>query len=491
MEHEASSSATRSRRQFFGSVWGLSALGLFAVTGAEAQRTHGRRPNIIVLLVDDWGWTDLGVYGSAFYQTPHLDKIAQEGVRFTNAYASCPGCSPSRAALLTGKVPPRVSITDWIPGRKQHPYSPVIMPEDSDHLALEETTIAEVLKPLGYATASIGKWHLGGEGSGPMQQGFDLNIAGTFRGSPPSYFAPYKVELPGIADPPEGEFLTERLCQEAENFMDANRDKPFFLYLSEFAVHTPLQAEQDVVKKYAAKADLLNYQHNATYAAMVESVDDTVGRLRAKLAVLGLEKDTVIFITSDNGGLNYEGKSHTPVTFNRPLRAGKGHLYEGGVRVPLIVFDPQAKARVEDFPVAGIDFLPTIAAYAGAPAPRGVDGISLRELIRDAKRPAARELYWHYPHYSNQGGYPGGSVREGDWKLIENYENGALELYNLRSDIREEKNLAFEQAAKARELHTKLNAWRERVGAKMPAKNPGYDPAKADQELTGARRENQ
>ncbi len=491
MNNASGSSTTRSRREFLQAALSLPPLGAAVRKAKAAKQPRDRRPNIVLLLVDDWGWADLGVYGSTFYETPHLDKVAAEGVRFTNAYASCPVCSPSRAALLTGKVPPRLGITDWIPGRKQHPYSPVIMPEDGDHLALEETTIAEALKPLGYATASIGKWHLGGEGFGPTQQGFDVNIAGTFRGSPPSYFAPYKVELPGIADPPEGEFLTERLCQEAEKFMEANRDKPFFLYLSEFAVHTPLQAEQDVAEKYAAKADLLNYQHNATYAAMVESVDDTVGRLRAKLAMLGLEKDTVIFITSDNGGLNYEGKSHTPVTFNQPLRAGKGHLYEGGVRVPLIVFDPQAKARVEDFPVAGIDFLPTIAAYAGAPAPRGVDGISLRELIRDARRPAARELYWHYPHYSNQGGYPGGSIRDGDWKLIENYENGALELYNLRADIREEKNLAFEQAAKARELHTKLSAWRERVGAKMPAKNPDFDAAKADQGLTGARRENQ
>lgn len=485
------SPATHARRQFLQSALGLPALSLATRSMEAAQKPRERRPNIVLLLVDDWGWADLGAYGSTFYETPHLDKMAAEGVRFTNAYASCPVCSPSRAALLTGKVPPRVNITDWIPGRKQHPFSPIVMPEDSDHLALEETTIAEALKPLGYATASIGKWHLGGEGFEPTRQGFDLNVAGTHRGSPASYFAPYKADLPGIAEPPDGEFLTERLCREAEAFIEANRARPFFLYLSEFAVHTPLQAEKDVIAKYAAKANLLDYQHNATYAAMVESVDDTVGRLRAKLATLGLEKDTIILITSDNGGLNYEGKSHAPVTFNRPLRAGKGHLYEGGVRVPMIVLDPRAKPRVEEYPVAGIDFLPTIAAYAGASSPAGIDGVSLRELIRDARRPASRELYWHYPHYSNQGGYPGGSVREGDWKLIENYENGVLELYNLKTDIREENNLASEQAAKARELHAKLSAWRKRVGAKMPMKNPGYDPAKADQELTGSRRENQ
>ncbi|MCC6265305.1 MAG: sulfatase [Bryobacterales bacterium] len=491
MREVSRSCAARSRRWFLQSATALAALVVTAPRTGAAQKPATRHPNIVVLLVDDWGWTDLGAYGSTFYETPHLDKLAAEGVRFTNAYASCPVCSPSRAALLTGKVPPRVGITDWIPGRKQHPFSPILMPEDADHLALEETTIAEVLKPLGYATASIGKWHLGGEGFEPTRQGFDVNIAGTHRGSPPSYFAPYKAELPGIVDPPDGEFLTERLCREAEAFIETNRARPFFLYLSEFAVHTPLQAEKDVIEKYAAKANLLEYQHNGTYAAMVESVDDAVGRLRAKLALFGLEKDTVIFVTSDNGGLVYEGKSRTPVTFNRPLRAGKGHLYEGGVRVPLIVFDPKVKPRVEDCPVAGIDFLPTIAAYAGASAPPGIDGISLRDLIRDGKRPAARELYWHYPHYSNQGGFPGGSIREGDWKLIENYENGALELYNLKTDLREEKNLTHEQGAKARELHAKLKAWRERVGAKTPMKNPGYDAAQADQELTGSRRENQ
>lgn len=479
-----------SRRLFLESVLGVSA-GLGIAGRAAAQAIRGRLPNVILLLVDDWGWTDLGAYGSTFYQTPHLDKIAKEGVRFTNAYASCPVCSPTRAAVMTGKVPPRVNITDWIPGRKQHEFSPIVMPEDSDHLALEETTIAEVLKPLGYATASIGKWHLGGEGYEPTKQGFDLNIAGNDKGSPPGYFAPYRAPLPGIEDSPEGEFLTERLCQEAEKFIEANKDKPFFLYLPEFAVHTPLQAEKEVIEKYAAKASLLEYQHNATYAAMVESIDDTVGRLRAKLSMLGIEKNTLIVVTSDNGGLNYEGNGRTPVTFNRPLRAGKGHLYEGGIRVPMVIYDPQAKPRVDDTPVASIDLLPTIAAYAGARVPQGIDGASLRDLIRDAKRITDRALFWHYPHYSNQGGYPGGAIREGDWKLIENYENGNLELYNLRADIREEHNLAHEQLSKARELHAKLNDWRKRVGAKMPAKNPHYDPAKADQGLTGARRENQ
>jgi arylsulfatase A len=461
------------------------------VTAAAAQQRPSRRPNILLILVDDWGWTDMGACGSNFYETPHLDKLAREGVRFTNGYASCPVCSPTRAAVMTGKAPPKVDITDWIPGRKQHEYSPILMAEDSDHLALEEVTIPEMLKPLGYHTAHIGKWHLGGEGHGPKEQGFDLNIAGTDRGSPPGYFAPYRWPLPNVEDSPDGEFLTRRLCDEAENYMEAHREEPFFLYYSLFAVHTPLQGEPEVIAKYAKKSNFLEYQRNPVYAAMVESLDDSVGRLRAKLAQLGIADNTVILVTSDNGGLVYEGKSQVPATYNRPLRAGKGHLYEGGTRVPFMVYDPQAKPRVDDTPVISTDLLPTIAAYTGAQVPKGVDGVNLRDLVRDGKDLRERELCWHYPHYSNQGGFPGGSIRSGDWKLIENYDSGTVELYNLRTDLREEQNLALSNRAKVRELQAKLDTWRKQVGAKMPVPNPNYDPSRADQELTGSRRENQ
>lgn len=477
-----------SRRQFLRASLGTAAA---AIGTGCARKTGARRPNFLLILVDDWGWTDMGAYGSTFYETPHLDKAASEGVRFTNAYSACPVCSPSRAAVMTGKYPPRVNITDWIPGRPQHEFSPILMPEDSHQLALDETTIAEVLKPLGYATANIGKWHLGGEGFSPTDQGFDINIAGTERGSPASYFAPYPETFPGIENSPEGESLTRRLCDEAEKYLENAGNTPFFLYYPLFTVHTPLQAEQEVISKYEKKADPREYQHNATYAAMVESLDDTVGRLRNKLKELGLEKDTIIIITSDNGGLMYPGTRTVLVTSNRPLRAGKGHLYEGGTRVPFLILDPQAKAWVEDTPVSGIDLLPTIAAYAGAPTPQGIDGVSLKGMVRDHWRLAERDLYWHYPHYSNQGGFPGGSVRSGDWKLIENYDTGSVELYNLRSDLGEEHNLARKDPAKVRELQAKLNAWRQKVGAKIPAKNPNYDPAKADQGLTGSRRENQ
>lgn len=488
----SSSATAASRRHFLRATLGVTAGLAASFLGVSfAQQARARRPNIVLILADDWGWTDMGAYGSTFYETPHLDKLSREGVRFTNGYAACPVCSPSRAAVLTGKAPPRVNITDWIPGRKQHEFSPVITPEDSDQLALSEVTIAEMLKPLGYSTASIGKWHLGGEGFGPTNQGFDLNIAGTDKGSPPGYFAPYRTPLPGIENSPEGEFLTRRLCEEAEKYMEANKDNPFFLYYPLFTVHTPLQGEEEVIEKYRKKANYLEYQRNPVYASMVESLDESVGRLRAKLAQLGIERDTILLVTSDNGGLIYEGKSQVPVTYNRPLRAGKGHMYEGGTRVPFMIYDPQAKPRVDDTPVIGTDLLPTIAAYTGAQIPAGVDGVNLRDLVRDNRRTGERDLFWHYPHYSNQGGFPGGSIRSGEWKLIENYDSGAVELYNLRTDLREEHNLARGNPAKARELQAKLGAWRKRVGARMPTRNPNYDPEKADQELTGSRRDNQ
>ncbi|MCW5964215.1 MAG: sulfatase [Bryobacterales bacterium] len=488
----SSPSSTPSRRGFLRSALGVGAgISAGALGVSFAQQSQSRRPNILLILVDDWGWADMGAYGSTFYETPHLDKLARDGVRFTNGYASCPVCSPTRAAVMTGKAPPRVNITDWIPGRRPHEFSPIVTPEDSDRLAHEEVTIAEMLKPLGYATAHIGKWHLGGEGYGPTTQGFDVNIAGTDKGSPPGYFAPYRAPLPGIENSPPGEFLTRRLCDEAENYMEANRERPFFMYYALFAVHTPLEGEAPVIAKYAKKTNFLEYQRNPVYASMVESLDDSIGRLRAKLAMLGLEKDTIILVTSDNGGLLYEGKSQVPATYNRPLRAGKGHLYEGGTRVPFMIYDPQAKHRVDDTPVISTDLLPTIAAYTGARPPSGIDGVSLRELVRDDRRIAERDLCWHYPHYSNQGGFPGGSIRSGDWKLVENFDSGAVELYNLRTDLREENNLARSNTSKVRELQAKLESWRKRVGAKMPTKNPDYDPAKADQELTGSRRENQ
>ncbi|MFB3826469.1 MAG: sulfatase [Bryobacteraceae bacterium] len=442
-----------------------------------------RRPNIIIFLVDDLGWADVGCDGSTFYETPNVDRLASQGVRFTNGYAACPVCSPTRASIMTGKYPARLHLTDWIPGRRQWPTSKLLAPQFEQQLALDETTIAEMLKPLGYTSAAIGKWHLGGGSYLPEHQGFDLNIGGTERGSPPSYFPPYRI--PGLEPRSERDYLTDNLTARAEQFIESNRSKPFFLYLSHFAVHLPIGAKPEVAAKYRAKK-VTGEQKHPEYAAMVEGMDDSMGRILAKLDELGIANDTVIFYLSDNGGLRYEGKSTAPITSNAPLRAGKGHLYEGGIRVPTIVRWPGKLPAgvVNDTPVCSVDLLPTIAEMTGAK--RGVvDGVSLTPALRKGGALKRDALYWHYPHYSNQGGVPGGAVRQGDWKLIEFYEDGHVELYNLRDDPGERNNLAPKLKQKAAELRKKLDDWRRSVNAVMPAVNPKYDPATADQGLTG------
>jgi len=467
-----------SRRSFLGGL-GLAAAG----------RLTAQPPlNFVFILIDDLGWTDQACYGSTFYRTPHIDRLARQGMRFTNAYASCPVCSPTRASIMTGKYPARLNLTDWIPGRKQWPTARLLVPSFNQQLPLEETTIAEALRPSGYASASIGKWHLGGDGFLPEQQGFDLNIAGTHRGSPPGYFGP--IQLPNLTVESKQEYLTDRLALEAARWIEASKDRPFFLYVPHFAVHTPLQAKPDLVARYEPQARERKLQNNATYAAMVESMDEAVGRVMNKLEELGLAGRTVVFFTSDNGGLMYEGSSKNPVTSNRPLRAGKGHLYEGGIRVPLLVSWPGVTkpGSVCDVPVSSIDFFPTILQMAGLKADpkRNLDGLSLVPLLRGKGGFRRDALYWHYPHYSNQGGQPGAAIRQGNLKLIEFYEDSRLELYDLARDAGERNDLASSMPAKAAELHRKLQAWRASVQANMPASNPDYDPAKAGQGLTGA-----
>ncbi|MEZ5402134.1 MAG: sulfatase [Bryobacteraceae bacterium] len=464
----------------------LSALGAGAAT---AQPPAAKPPNIIFLLLDDLGWRDFGCYGNTLHETPNVDHLAAEGVRFTNAYAACPVCSPTRASIMTGKYPARLHLTDWIPGRKQWPTSRLLVPEFEQQLPHAEASAAEALKPFGYRSASIGKWHLGGEGFWPESQGFDVNIAGYHRGSPPAFFGPF--DMPNLKGGSKDDWLTEKLTGAAEKFIeDSARDrKPFFLYLPEYTVHLPLQARQEVVSRYKAKIGDKTFP-NATYAAMVDSFDVAVGRLRAKLRDLGIEGETAIFITSDNGGLRYEGRSNNPVTDNAPLRAGKGHLYEGGIREPLIVHWPGVTlpGRVIEDPVTSVDYLPTFVEIAGGrpPIPPAIDGLSLAGLLRGGKAPARDGLYWHYPHYSNQGGAPGGAVRAGDWKLIEFYEGPRTELYNLRDDPSETRNLVKKEPKIAARLARQLGAWRRRVKATMPKPNPAYDPANADQGLTGA-----
>ncbi len=457
----------------------------FLLSTAGALASPPKPPlNFILVVIDDLGWRDLGCYGSAFYETPQLDRLASQGMRFTNAYAACPVCSPTRASLMTGKYPARLQLTDWIPGRKQWPTARLLVPAFNQQLPLTEVTIAEALRAAGYVSASIGKWHLGGAGFSPEQQGFGLNIAGTQRGSPASYFGPF--DLPNLRGGSAEDYLTDRLAGEAEKFIEQNQDRPFFLYLPHFAVHLPLQAKKALIEKYRAKARPEQAQRDPVYAAMMESMDQAVGRITRKLEEVKIAGRTVLFFTSDNGGLVYEGSRKVPVTSNAPLRAGKGHLYEGGIRVPLIAAWPGVTRAggVCDVPVSSQDFLPTILEMAGVKSAT-VDGVSFAPLLKGARRLKREALYWHYPHYSNQGGVPAGAVRQGDYKLIEFYEDGRLELYNLRDDISERANLARRLPNKAADLGATLKRWRASVSATMPAANPSYDPAKSDQGLTG------
>lgn len=444
-----------------------------------------RKPNFIVVLADDLGWRDWGCYGHPFHETPNLDRLAGESVKFTQAYAACPVCSPTRASLMTGKYPARLHLTDWIAGRRQWPTSKLLVVPFEQQLPLAETTLPELLKPLGYRSASVGKWHLGGEGFAPTDQGFDVNIGGDHRGSPPSYFGPFNlVNLKGGT---KADLLTDRLTEEAAQFIGDTSGRPFLLYLPHYTVHTPIQAPEALIEKYRRKMASLGMDGNPAYAAMVDTLDQSIGRLREKVKAAGIENETVWIITSDNGGLRYEGKAPKPVTDNSPARNGKGHLYEGGIRVPLLIRWPGVtRGGTESaIPVTTPDLFATIAEIAGARPVGVVDGRSLTAVLRGG-RIADAPLYWHYPHYSNQGGVPGGAIREGEWKLIEFYEDGRLELFHLKSDAGERFNLVEKHEGKARELRGKLDKWRNRVNAVMPKVNPGYDSGKADQGLTGS-----
>jgi arylsulfatase A len=452
----------------------LITLSILFLFGALAPAAELRRlPRFILILADDLGWTDLGCQGSKFYETPNLDRLAREGMRFTQAYSACTVCSPTRASVLTGQYPARLHITDWIAGHKR-PYAKLRVPDWSMHLPLETMNLARALKPAGYVAASIGKWHLGSREFWPDKQGFDLNLGGCDRGQPPSYFSPYKI--PTLPDGPVGEFLTDRECAEALRFLEQHRDRPFFLYLPHHAVHTPLMGKTNVVAKYRAKAQANAPQRNPVYAALIESLDESVGRILRKLEELRLADDTVIFFTSDNGGLVLNN-----ITSNLPLRAGKGSPYEGGVRVPLIVKWPgvtQAGSRC-DVPVISADFLPTMLEMAGLPGPVGhaVDGASLVPLLRQAGGLNRTALYWHYPHYHPGGATPYSAVREGDWRLIEFFEDSRVELYHLKEDIAESNDLAARLPQKRDALLRQLRGWRQRMGAQMPSPNPDYDPA--------------
>ena len=401
---------TQRRRDFLGVLgWGALATELsrhsqiLAGLPAAASRSHHRPWNVVLILVDDMGWRDLGCYGSQFYQTPNIDRLAREGARFTDAYASAPVCSPTRASLLTGQYPARLRLTDWIPGRAPWPTARLLPAPMEQELALERRTLAEALGQSGYVSASIGKWHLGGPRYYPESQGFALNFAGTQRGSPSSYFGPF--DLPGLKGGTSDDYLTEKLTEEAEKFIEANRDKPFFLYLSEFAVHQPIEARQSLIEKYRAKLRPDDPQQNPGYAAMVESVDVAVGRVLGKLEEVGIADRTVVIVTSDNGGLIYEGRSKRPVTSNLPLRAGKGHLYEGGIRVPLIIKWPGVSRGTScPTPVCSMDLFPSVLEMLGRKAgSETLDGQSLVGLLKGEPAPGARGALLALPSLQQPG----------------------------------------------------------------------------------------
>ena len=458
--------------------------------GSPSFLLAAEKPNVVLIVIDDLGQRDLGCYGSTFYKTPNIDKMAKDGLRFTDFYAACPVCSPTRASIMAGKYPQRMNITDWIPGRPDRPDQRLKRPTLRNELPLEEVTIAEVLKKAGYATAHIGKWHLGGAGFEPEKQGFDLNIAGDETGTPRSYFAPFENKagkMPGLEKAEPGEYLTDRLTTEAEQFIETHKDKPFFLYMPHYAVHTPLRAKQEILDKYKGMAKH-GSQSNPVYAAMIESMDASVGRVLKKLDDLKLSDNTLVLFTSDNGGLATPEGMPFASTFNGPLREGKGYLYEGGIRVPLVVKWPGKvkPGTVTDEVACSIDFFATITQACGilpqpASAVQKSDSVSLLPVFAGEKL-TPREIYWHYPHYANQGSRPGGAVRFKEYKLIEFYEDGRRELYDLKKDISETRNLIEELPAVAKALTEALRDWRKEVGAKMPTPNPDYRPNPPDKD---------
>lgn len=453
-------------------VFGSSLLRQIARTIGQEATPPRPKTNFVFILIDDMGYMDIGCNGSTFYETPNIDKLAASGMRFTSGYAACCVCSPTRASILTGKYPARLNLTDWIPGYN-NPNTKLRRPEFNNQLPLSESTIADALRKAGYITASIGKWHLGGPEFYPEKHGFNINIGGTDKGQPPTYFDPYKIS--NLPNRNKGEYLTDRLTDEATAFIETNKDRPFFLYLPHFAVHNPKMAKPEMVAKYKEKLARDKSQKDAVYAAMVESVDQSVGVICKKLDELKLADRTVVIFMSDNGGLAWN-------TSNAPLRAGKGSMYEGGVREPMIIRWPGVTkpGATCDTPVISTDFFPTIMEMAGLKLSEGLapDGVSLTPLLRQ-NGPISREaIYWHYPHYHPGGATPYSAVRQGDFKLIEFFEDNHCELYNLKDDLSEQNDLAAKMPDKVKELRKLLADWRKSVDAKLATPNPNYDPNK-------------
>jgi arylsulfatase A-like enzyme len=458
---------------------------LAAMLPALAATAQPRSPNIVLILIDDYGWTDTGYNGSTFYETPNIDKLAKSGMIFTNGYSASPVCSPTRAAIMTGKYPARLHLTAHLQGASNRlHFTKVLQPNARLALPLEEITIAETLRKNGYRTASIGKWHLGKTGFLPPDQGFDVAFAGDEAGSTNDFFYPaWKKKIP--LEGKDGDYLTDRLTDLAVDFIKTSRDKPFFLYLAHFAVHTPIHGKPDKVSKYDAKSRPDNPQNYGEYAAMIESADESVGRVMAALKDNGADQNTLVIFTADNGGVSSREWKNRPITSNLPLRAGKGHTYEGGIRVPAIVRWPGVTkaGSKSDVPILSVDYAPTLLEVAGigASAMPGVDGVSIVPALRGAEKLGRQDIYWHYPHYSPQLGRPSAGMRRGDDKLILFFEDSRVELYNLKDDIGEKHDLAAAQPGKTAAMRKRLEEWLRETNAQIPQPNPGYDPARERQ----------
>ncbi|MGM0530404.1 MAG: sulfatase [Bacteroidota bacterium] len=459
------------------------------------------KPNILFIIADDLGYKDLSCMGSDFYETPNIDRIANEGMFFTDGYAACQVCSPSRASLFSGKFPARHGVTDWIGARAGEEWSEagsntlLIPPEYNRHLAHKYITLPEALKEAGYLTFFAGKWHLGGKGSWPEDHGFDINRGGWDVGSPKGgFFAPWNN--PTLESGPDGENLSMRLARETVDFIKANKDSSFFACLSFYAVHAPIETTREKWAKYRQKAEgqgiyesgyeiaerlpIRTIQDNPVYAGLIETMDDAVGVVLNALKELGLEDNTIVIFTSDNGGVA-SGDAYS--TSNLPLRGGKGYQFEGGIREPYFIKVPGLtdKGLSCSTPVSAVDLYPTILDLANLELrpEEHSDGVSLLPLLRGDSIPL-RPLIWHYPHYGNQGGDPVSIIRLGEWKLIHYYETGAEELYNLNDDIGEQSDLSEKNPELVADLHKQLFEYLESVNAKFPSNEPGYDPAKAE-----------
>jgi len=515
-------------------------------TSSSSKSKPQKKWNVVFFLVDDLGWADVGYEGSSFYETPHVDSFAKKGVRFSQAYAACHVCSPTRASILTGQYPARLGLTDWLPGRKNFSFQKLQNVASVQHLPYNIKTLPAVLKENGYATAIFGKWHLGEDSASTKRQGFDIHIPEWNKGWPNgTYFSPYNMK--GLEGGSNGEYLTDRLTDEALNWVEKNKDRPFFLYLANFAVHDPIQGRGDLVVKYEKKRSTLSKQDftpyvlegnpddpdplsrdtltaslkdsghqgikvfsdrtvkikqrqdNPQFAAMVESMDENFGKVLARLKQLGLAENTIIIFFSDNGGMsaaNFGNPARKIATCdgdkafstsNLPLRGGKGWLYEGGIREPLVIYWPnQGQHGVEsNVPVISTDFYATILDMLGVQkkpgGTNGIDGVSIVPILKGdqsgSEKLKEKPLFWHFPHYSNHGAQsPGGAVRLGDYKLIEYYENNTVQLFNIKNDPGEQNDLSKTEPGKVKELRDLLHNWRKQVNAQMPVLNPRYNP---------------